>query len=110
MVVFLGYCQRIKSAQSQAVKLVYSQEAVSDLIRLREFIAEKDPGAAARVSLELVTRIDYICSFPDMGRAVGLSPEPLDIRDSIFGKYVVRYIAQTDSIVILRVWHHYESR
>jgi len=92
------------------VKLVYSQEAVSDLIRLRDFIAEKDPGAAERVSLELVTRIDYICSFPAMGKAVALSPEPLDIRDSIFGKYVVRYVAQAESIIILRVWHQYESR
>ena len=92
------------------MKLVYSQEAVSDLIRLREFIAEKDPGAAARVSLELITRIDYICSFPSMGKVVALSPEPLDIRDSIFGKYAVRYIAQAESVIILRVWHHYESR
>jgi toxin ParE1/3/4 len=92
------------------VKLIYSQEAVSDLIRLRDFIAEKDPNAAARVSLELVTRIDYICSFPNMGKAVVLSPEPLDIRDSIFGKYVVRYVSQAESIIILRVWHHYESR
>ena len=92
------------------MKLVYSQEAVSDLIRLREFIAKKDPSASARVSLELVTRIDYICSFPNMGKAVALSPEPLDIRDSIFGKYVVRYVAQAESIIILRVWHQYESR
>ena len=92
------------------MRIVYSREAVSDLIRLRDFIAEKDPDAAARVSLELVTRIDYICSFPNMGKAVALSPEPLDIRDSIFGKYVVRYIAQAENIIILRVWHHYESR
>jgi toxin ParE1/3/4 len=92
------------------LKLVYSQEAISDLIRLREFIAEKDPGAATPVSAELVSRIDYICSFPNMGKAVALSPEPLDIRDSIFGQYVVRYVAQADSIIILRVWHHYESR
>ena len=92
------------------MKLVYSQEAVSDLIRLRDFIAEKDPGSAELVSLELVARIDYICSFPNMGKAIPLSPEPLDIRDSIFGKYVVRYVAQAESIIILRVWHHYESR
>jgi plasmid stabilization system protein ParE len=92
------------------VKLVYSQDAVSDLIRLRDFIAEKDPSAAARVSLELVARIDYICSFPNMGKAVALSPEPLNIRDAIFGKYVVRYVAQAESIIILRVWHHYETR
>ena len=92
------------------MKLVYAQEALSDLIRLREFIAEKDSEAAARVALALAGRIDYLCAFPYMGKKVVLSPEALDIRDSIFGHYVVRYTVQVDSIIVLRVWHHYENR
>ena len=31
------------------MKLVYSEEAVADLVRLRAFIAEKDPLAAGHV-------------------------------------------------------------
>ncbi len=46
------------------MKLVYSAEAVQDLVRLREFIAEKDPTAAARVAAELVARIETLCLFP----------------------------------------------
>ena len=31
------------------------------------------------------------------------------IRDFIFGKYVVRYTVHGAALVILRIWHHYES-
>lgn len=90
--------------------LVYSEEAVADLLRLRAFIADKDPLAAARVASELITRIEKLRLFPSMGRAVELAPDPEAIRDAIFGKYVIRYTYQPNTIVILRIWHHYEDR
>lgn len=92
------------------MKLVYAEEAVADLIRLRVFIAEKDPSAAARVASELIGRLENIRLFPEMGRVVALAPEPQSVRDAVFGKYVVRYVAQAQAVVILRIWHHYESR
>ncbi|MGH8855201.1 MAG: type II toxin-antitoxin system RelE/ParE family toxin, partial [Telluria sp.] len=52
------------------MRLVYSEEAVADLVRLRAFIAEKDPSAAARVAAELIARIENLRLFPTMGRAV----------------------------------------
>lgn len=92
------------------MKLVYSQEAIADLVRLRAFIAEKDPSAASRVAEELISRIENICVFPEMGRNVALAPEPKAVRDAVFGKYVVRYTMHTEAIIILRIWHHYENR
>jgi toxin ParE1/3/4 len=91
------------------VRLVYSQEAVADLVRLRAFIANNDPTAAARIAADLVARIDGLCAFPEMGRSVSQAPEPESIRDFIFGKYVVRYTVHGNALVILRIWHHYES-
>ena len=91
------------------MKLVYSQEAVADLARLRDFIANNDPSAAARVAADLIARIDGLCAFPEMGRSVSQAPEPDSIRDFIFGKYVVRYTVHGSALVILRIWHHYES-
>lgn len=90
--------------------LVYSEEAVADLLRLRAFIADKDPLAAARVATELITRIENLHLFPSMGRAVELAPDPEAIRDAIFGKYVIRYTCHANTIAILRIWHHYEDR
>ena len=91
------------------MKLVYSQDAVADLARLRDFIANNDPTAAARIAADLVSRINGLCAFPEMGRSVTQAPEPDSIRDFIFGKYVVRYTVHGYALIILRIWHHYEG-
>ena len=91
------------------MKLVYSQDAVADLARLRDFIANNDPTAAARIAADLVSRINGLCAFPEMGRSVTQAPEPDSIRDFIFGKYVVRYTVRGTALVVLRIWHHYET-
>ena len=90
--------------------LVYSQEAVSDLERLRAFIAENDPSAAQRIGERLVTQVDKLLFMPKMGRPVEAAPDKEMIRDMIFGNYIVRYAATPNAVYILRVWHHYENR
>ena len=92
------------------MKLVYSEESVADLVRLRAFIAEKDSLAAARVATELIARIENLRLLPTMGRAVELAQAPKAIRDAVFGKYVIRYATHTETIVTLRIWQHYEDR
>lgn len=92
------------------MKLAYSEEAVADLVRLRTFIAEKDPSAASRVAAELAARIENIRLLPEIGRSVTLAPDPHSVRDAVFGKYIVRYATHTGVIIILRIWHHYEDR
>lgn len=92
------------------MRLMYSEEAVDDLVRLRVFIAEKDSSAAARIAAELINRMDNLRLFPEMGREVSHAPDPAAIRDAIFGKYVVRYSPRADVIIVLRIWHHSEKR
>ena len=92
------------------MRLVYSVEAVADLIRLREFIAAHDPASAGRIGEELLTRIALVCRFPELGKGVPSAPDPEMVRDAIFGKYVVRYTIHPGSIVVLRVWHQFEDR
>lgn len=92
------------------MRLVYSQEAVADLVRLRAFIANNGPSAATRIAADLVTRMDSLCAFPEMGRSVSQAPEPDTIRDFTFGKYAVCYAVRDTALIVLRVWHHYESR
>ena len=92
------------------MKLVYAPEAVADLIRLRAFVAEKSPAAAAHIAAELITRIENLCAFPHLGRAVGEAPQPAVIRDMVFGSYVVRYSEHANALVVLRIWHHREDR
>ena len=92
------------------MRLVYSQEAVADLARLRAFIAEHDPAVAARVAAELVARINKLCLFPEMGRGIVQASIPDTVRDFAFGKYVARYTAHDEALVVLRIWHHLENR
>jgi plasmid stabilization system protein ParE len=91
------------------VKLVYTDEAIGDLKRLREFIAVHNPGAASRIAFELVGKIELLPDFPKMGTPVEMAPVPGSVRDMVFGKYVVRYSLHTSAIIILRVWHGLEG-
>lgn len=92
------------------MKLIYSREALADLVRLRAFIAENDPSAAARVAAALVKRVKLLRQFPQMGRIVEQATPPADVRDMVFGNYIVRYSVHTRAVAILRVWHHFENQ
>jgi len=91
------------------VKLVYTDEAIEDLKRLREFIAVHNPSAAGRIATELVGKIELLPDFPKMGAPVEMAPVPDSIRDMVFGNYVVRYSLHVSAIIILRVWHELEG-
>jgi len=90
-------------------EIIYTQEAIADLQRLREFIAENNPSAAQRIARELISRISQLQQMPMMGRPVASAPEEI-IRDMVFGKYTVRYVVHAQTLGILRIWHHYEDR
>ena len=91
------------------MKLVYTDEAIDDLKRLREFIAVHNPPAAARIAAELVGKIELLPDFPKMGTPVEMAPVPDSVRDMVFGKYVVRYSLHASAIIVLRVWHGLEG-
>ncbi|MBR8835597.1 MAG: type II toxin-antitoxin system RelE/ParE family toxin [Stigonema ocellatum SAG 48.90 = DSM 106950] len=78
-----------------------------DLVRLREFIAEKNPQAAERVSLRLRQAIGKLTLHPDIGRPV---PALENVRELVAGNYVVRYLREQDTVFVLRVWHGKEFR
>jgi plasmid stabilization system protein ParE len=92
------------------MRLIYSEQALRDLVRLRAFIAAKNPPAARHVSAELLARIERLGDFPKLGREVSRAPDPSAMRDAVFGNYVVRYAPRTDVLFVLRIWHHYEDR
>ncbi|VAW79705.1 hypothetical protein MNBD_GAMMA13-1057 [hydrothermal vent metagenome] len=92
------------------MKLTYTLEAVNDLIRLREFIEDKNPQAAQRIAKELIRGIKQLKSFPLMGVEVEEAPAPEMIRDLIIGGYIARYLVHSNEVYILRIWQHKEQR
>lgn len=95
------------------MKHVYSTEALADLKRLRDFVADKNPSAASRVSKRLREGIALLRQQPRMGRRVNRSPgqlAPEELRDWVVGPYLVRYLILPDAVAILRIWHGKEDR
>lgn len=90
------------------MKLLFSRAALGDLIRLREFIAENNPEAAQRVAQRLRGAIEKLIDAPQIGRPVYQMEG--EIRELIFGKYVVRYEIRQQNLYILRIWHGKEDR
>jgi len=90
------------------MKIQYSPEAIDDLVRLREFIAAKNPYAAKHVAQKLLSGIEKLKDFPEIGLSVHRSPEPEKIRDLFITNYTVRYLIAQEAIFILRVWHDKE--
>ena len=90
------------------MKLIFSRAAVHDLARLRDFIAQHSPEAAQRIAQRLLGSIQGLVDTPQIGRPV--ADMPGEIRDLVFGKYVVRCKIKQQYLYILRIWHGKEDR
>lgn len=92
------------------MKISYTKEAVADLQRLREFIEIKNPTAAKRIASELLQAINKLNDFPEIGLQVEHAPNPQHIRDLFVSDYTIRYLLNSNNIVILRLWHGKELK
>jgi len=90
------------------MKLTFSETSAHDLVRLREFIAQNNPAAARRVAKTLKGAILRLVEAPQVGRPV--EDLPGEIRELVFGKYIVRYEVRKKTLYILRIWHGREDR
>lgn len=94
------------------MKLVVSQAAQADLLRLHKFLSDKNPEAARRVVSAIVGAIDSLDLFPDRGKPI----PNVGMRELIvaFGQsaYIIRYANDParGELAILRIWHSRESR
>ena len=88
--------------------LQFSKTALYDLERLRAFIAEHNPTAAQRISKRMRDAINSLVYAPKIGRPVDKMPG--EIRELVFGRYVVRYEVRENILFILRIWHGKENR
>jgi plasmid stabilization system protein ParE len=96
------------------VKLVFTGLARQDLSRLRDFIAENNPGAAQRAAARIKAASLLISQQPLLGRIVRApSGSSLDVRELpvAFGAsgYLIRYQILRSEVRILRIWHAREN-
>jgi plasmid stabilization system protein ParE len=92
-----------------SLELHFSEIAIDDLKRLKKFTGDYSGSRAARrLSKQLLGATKKLVYAPQMGRWV--STLPGEVREMVFGKYIVRYVVMVDKIYILRIWHGSEYR
>jgi plasmid stabilization system protein ParE len=93
--------------------LKWLPEALSDLVRLRDFVRVHNPDAAQRVAKRIREAAHNLLGLPLIGRPV-LNIDKPQLRDLFiaFGQagYWMRYAVTDDQIIIVRVWHGREDR
>jgi toxin ParE1/3/4 len=92
-------------------RVVWLPEALQDVTRLYDFLADKSPEAARKAADRIGYAARQLEQYPDLGQ-----PMEDDPRRQIFipfgaGAYVIRYRRDNEkNVVIVRVWHSREQR
>ena len=92
-------------------RLIITQPALEDIIRLRAFIAEKSPQAGDRAKQKILQDLRGLTLFPEAHRPVHDMPHHRELVIK-FGAsvYVARYrYRQGENVVILRIRHQKED-
>lgn len=87
--------------------VVITRAALADLTAIRAYIGERNPTAASRVAVQLLSACDRLEYLPERGRP-GVVPGTREI--TAIRPYVIVYRVRGDSIEVLRVWHGAQER
>ena len=91
--------------------IIWLPEAVEDMVRLFDFLKNKNLMAAKRAAQLIKTGADVLQNQPRLGRLMDDDTE----RRELFlpfgnSSYVLRYKLDGETVVIIRVWHGRELR
>lgn len=89
--------------------LKWTSKALSDLVRLHEFLAPVNRPAAARTVHALARAPTALLANPRIGEQL-FQFEPREVRRMLVGEYEIRYEIQDSTIYVLRLWHTREER
>ncbi len=91
------------------MRVVWRADARDDRRRIFNYLAERNPAAAARLIEALILAADSLASFPDRGRP-GRAPGTRELT-AVYPYLVVYAVDRAAGVVrILRVWHGAQDR
>jgi plasmid stabilization system protein ParE len=90
-------------------QIQWTSKALSDLVRLHEFLAHVNGPAAARVVQSLAAAPDRLRDQPRIGERLE-EFDPREVRRILVGRYELRYEVLEPAVVVLRLWHTREDR
>lgn len=86
------------------MRIIWSPQALSDLLNLRIYIAERDPAAAIRMANTIIEKIETLLPvYPELGR----NGRVRGTRELVIAStpYLVPYRIKHETIEILRIYH-----
>ncbi len=89
------------------MRVTVTQAALNDLIAIRSYIGERNPAAASRIAVQLLSACDRLEHLPERGRP-GRSPGTREL--TAIRPYVIVYRIRGETVEILRVWHGAQKR
>lgn len=87
----------------------WTSKALSDLVRLYEFLVCVNKPAAARIIQSLSSAPLRLKEHPRLGEKLE-EYEPREVRRILVGNYEMRYEISMSVLYILRIWHTRENR
>lgn len=91
------------------MRVQWTSKALSDLVRLHEFLAASNQPAAVRVVKSLTAAPNGLAVNPRIGEKLE-EFEPNEVRRILVGQYEMRYEIVESTIFVLRLWHTREER
>jgi len=91
------------------MELKWTGKALSDIVRLYEFLASVNQPAAARTVQQLTAAPTVLLTNPRMGERLE-EFQPRDVRRIQVGHYEMRYEIVGSTLYLLRLWHTREGR
>jgi len=91
------------------MELKWTSKALSDLVRLYEFLSPLNKPAAASIVQSLAAAPAKLLAQPRIGEKLE-EFDPREVRRILVGRYEIRYEIQQSTIYILRLWHMREER
>jgi plasmid stabilization system protein ParE len=85
------------------VKVRWTEQALTRLADIEDFVAADDPAAAVALTTELVERGNSLARFPRRGRRVPELPES-GLREIVEGQYRLVYRVRAGRVEILTVF------
>lgn len=89
--------------------LKWTSAALSDLVRLHEFLAPLNERAAGRTAQSLAAAPFKLLAHPRVGEKLE-EFAPREVRRIVVSNYEIRYEIQGSIIYVLRIWHSKEDR
>lgn len=91
------------------MNIKWTSKALSDLVRLYEFLLPVNKSVAVRIIQSLSNAPSKLKDHPRLGEKLE-EFDPREVRRILVGHYEMRYEIQESAIFILRIWHTRENR